>query len=151
MGPSAQVVAHVAVLPLLRVGPYAAFDLSPAPGTMARAVYALGLRAKVTPPLLSAPWRTWVFVGAGFSDAYTPRSSAGTGADQVGMLEVPIGVGIGHRLRGPWELCAELGARVVAARDPIHPAVHSGDGPPADLVRDDFLAVSLSIGLSWMP
>ncbi|MDP8999902.1 MAG: hypothetical protein M3O46_07300, partial [Myxococcota bacterium] len=39
-GPSGEVRAHVAVLPMLRVGAYAAFDLSPASGTRARQVYA---------------------------------------------------------------------------------------------------------------
>src|SRR5258708_1727381 len=58
-GPSAEIHAHIAVLPMLRVGPYLSFDLSPASGTPARQVYAGGLRAKVAAPVLSAPWRAW--------------------------------------------------------------------------------------------
>jgi hypothetical protein len=150
-GPSAEIRAHLAVVPMLRVGPYASFDLSPASGATARQVYAVGLRAKVTPPVLAAPWRGWVFAGVGFADGYTP-SGGGNGADSLGMLELPVGIGIGYRVRGPWELCVELGARVVLAKGPIHAGAPSASaGPSSPLVRDDLLAVALSIGVSFGP
>lgn len=145
-GPSAEVHAHVAVFPMLRVGPYAAFDLSPAAGTNGRQVYAAGLRAKVTPPWLSAPWHAWAFVGVGFADAYTPRyrSSADlvTEGHSTGMLELPLGVGVARKLRGAWEIYAELAARIVAARASI-------GAPASGPARDDLLAVSLSLGVSF--
>jgi hypothetical protein len=150
-GPSGEVVAHAAILPMLRAGPYVAFDLSPASGTPARQVYAAGLRAKLTPPWLAAPWRFWGFLGAGLADAYTPsrRSAADSvvGSSSIGMLELPVGIGIGHKLHGPWELCAELGARFVVAHGSIHSAsISSGQLVPID--GDDLLAVSVSVGVS---
>jgi hypothetical protein len=154
-GPSGEIHGHVAVIPMLRVGPYAAFDLSPAPGTTARQIYAAGLRAKVTPPLLSAPWHAWVFAGVGYADAYTaryqPANDVVVRGVSTGMLELPVGVGAGYKLRGPWELHAELGARVVVARGSVH-SVSSGNGNPfTPLVSDDLLAVSLSVGVSLAP
>jgi hypothetical protein len=151
-GPTGELLAHVAVLPMLRAGPYAAFDLSPASGTPARQVYAAGLRAKLTPPWLAAPWRAWAFLGAGFADAYTPRyrtaSDAVVGSSSTGMLELPVGVGIGHKLHGPWELCAELGARFVVARGTFRTASSSSGGELTPIAGDDLLAVSVSVGVS---
>ncbi|HZU84013.1 MAG TPA: hypothetical protein VE987_13890 [Polyangiaceae bacterium] len=148
-GPSAEVHAHVAVLPMIRVGAYGAFDWSPAPSSPSRRIGAVGLRVKLTPPILPAPWRTWAFLGAGVADAFTPRDAGG---DSIGMVELPVGVGVGYKLRGPWELCAELGARAVAAKFRIGAAPAEAVGaelPP--LVSDDFLAVSLSVGVSLAP
>jgi hypothetical protein len=155
-GPSAEIHAHVAVLPLFRVGPYAAFDLSPAAGRTARPIYAAGLRAKLTPPWLSAPWRAWAFLGVGFADAYTPRYASLTGdvaseGFSTGMLELPVGVGFGYKLRGPWELYSELGMRIVVARWSIGTTASGGSTPLSRLVSDDLLAVSLSVGVSLGP
>jgi hypothetical protein len=144
-GPSAELHAHLAVLPMLRVGPYAAFALSPAPGTQARQVYAAGLRAKVSPPLLAAPWHAWIFAGAGFVDAYTPGPDHRT---SVGMLELPLGIGLGYRFRDPWELCAELGAHFIPVRGLLHGSSSTGADGSSPSVGDDFLAVSLSVGVS---
>jgi hypothetical protein len=145
-GPSAEVHAHLAVLPMLRVGPYAAFDWSPASGAPARQIYAAGLRAKVAVPVLSAPWRAWAFAGAGFADAYTPVKPR---SQSIAMVELPFGMGLGHKLHGPWEIVAELGARLVVARAAIQTADTGGSAAP--LVRDDLLAVSLSVGVSLAP
>ncbi len=125
-GPMAEAHAHVAVMPMLRMGPYLAYDLSPVAGAPARQMAEAGLRAKVTPPLFRAPWRIWAFVGAGYARTYAPSyhvSSLAPGAGMLGdvlvggaaggLLDLPIGVGMGYRLRYPWELFAELGGRVV--------------------------------------
>jgi hypothetical protein len=151
-GPRGELLAHVAILPMLRAGPYAAFDLSPAAGIPARQTYAVGLRAKLTPPWLAAPWHAWAFLGAGFADSYTPSyrpaSDGVVGSSSTGMLELPVGIGIGHKLHGPWELCAELGARVVVARGSIHTGSNSGSGEVAPIASEDLLAVSVSLGVS---
>jgi hypothetical protein len=160
-GPSGEIHAHIAILPMLRVGPYAAFDLSPAPGRAARQIYAAGVRTKLTPPWLSSPWRAWAFLGVGFADAYSPRYARAIVAPSgptdvfvdgfsIGMLELPVGVGLGYKVRGPWELYSELGARVVVARGFIS-ASSGGAAPSAPPVRDDLLAVSLSVGVSLAP
>jgi hypothetical protein len=158
-GPSGEIHSHVAVLPMLRVGPYVAFDLSPAPGRSARQTYAAGLRAKVTPPWLSAPWRVWAFLGVGFADAVTPRYRAKTATStgpidtpvegfSTEMIELPVGIGVGHKLRGPWEIYAELAGRIVVLRSKEGPASSGGGSPVAPLPGDDLLAVSLSVGVS---
>jgi hypothetical protein len=144
-GPSGEIHAHIAVYPMLRVGPYAAFDLSPTSGLRARSVYAAGLRVKVTPPWLRAPWRAWAFLGFGGAYAYAPGAHSLEAASTV-MPELPVGVGIGRRIRGGWEVCAELGVRwnlggfAAAAR----PA------PPVEVFAgNDLLAVSLSVGVNF--
>jgi hypothetical protein len=125
-GPVVQVQGHVALVPMVRIGAYAAADLSPASGIGARTFYEGGLHIKVTPPLLSAPWRAWVFAGFGY--AYTYEASyhhpvtIGTTTSDVlfegaagGMLDVPLGVGLGFKpahLASPWLVFAELGGRL---------------------------------------
>lgn len=144
-GPSGEIHAHIALYPLLRVGPYAVYDLSPVEGLRVRGVYAGGLRAKVTPPWLSAPWRAWGFVGFGVAYAYTPGSSSLQAAHTT-MPEIPLGVGIGHKIRGGWELCAELGARWNLAG--LGGSAAPPPRPVQVFVGDDLLAVSLSVGVN---
>jgi len=48
-GPMGELHAHVALVPMLRLGPYLAYDLSP--GAPDRQTTGAGLRAKLTPPL----------------------------------------------------------------------------------------------------
>ena len=138
-GPSGEIHAHVAVYPMLRVGPYALFDLSPTSGVGDRRIYAGGLRLKVTPPWLSVPWHAWGFLGVGFAYALTP-GSASRGATSTTEPEVPLGLGLSHRLRGAWDVCAELGTRWNLGA--IWASPHSGE---------DLLAVSLSLGVSFAP
>ncbi len=69
-GPMVELHAHVAILPLLRAGFYVSHDISSELST--RQFTSFGLRAKVTPPLLCGPWRTWAFLGLGYSLAYAP-------------------------------------------------------------------------------
>jgi hypothetical protein len=138
-GPSGEIHGHVAVYPMLRIGPYAAFDLSPASGLPDRQIYAAGLRIKATPPWLLAPWHAWGFLGFGLAYAYAP-SSQSFPATSTTTPEVPFGAGLAYRLHGPWDLSAELGARwnlggLGIARAPV-------------FVGDDLLAVSLSVGVS---
>jgi hypothetical protein len=149
-GPVGEVHAHVAVVPMLRVGPYAAYDVSPLPssaGVPARQFVEGGLRGKLAPPLLSGPWHTWAFLGLGYAWAFLPGYTvAGRPAGGIdgGILDLPAGVGVGYRLRGardPWELTAELGARVgLAFFGPLY-----ADGP------HDSFALSLSVGVSLEP
>ncbi|MDP9000883.1 MAG: hypothetical protein M3O46_12310, partial [Myxococcota bacterium] len=91
-------------------------------------------------------WHAWAFVGVGLADAFTPSHRSASdlviGEHSIGMLELPIGVGLARKLRGPWEVYTELAARIVVARGSIGTP---GSGP----VRDDLLAVSLSVGVSF--
>ncbi len=123
LGPAAELHGSIALVPMLRAGPYVAFDLSPVSGRPARQMTEAGLRLKLTPPLLSAPWRSWAFVGAGYVRTYAPGHSVAApeagappaervGGAGGGILDVPFGLGLGLRVRGPWVLFAEVGGRV---------------------------------------
>lgn len=146
-GPMGEIHAHVAIVPMLRLGPYATYDVSPyAPSDQvpARQVVEGGLRAKVSPPLLTGSWHLSGVVGLGYAYATWPSHS--TGAESFGplagtFLDLPVGIGVGYRIRGPrdpWELTAELGARVGVA---FFGALYS------DAPRDSF-ALGLSVGVS---
>ncbi len=150
-GPSVEIHAHLALYPLLRAGPYAAFDLSPVDGLEPRRVVAGGLRAKVTPPLLPSPWRTWGFIGIGLAYAYTPGSMSLRGS-AAAAPELPAGIGVGLRLRPGWEVCAELGARLDLAALGKGPGSEAPPPFPVEVFAgDDLLAVSLSVGVNLEP
>jgi hypothetical protein len=154
-GPAGELHAHVALVPMVRIGAYVAEDVSPRPGLPAREATEVGLRAKVSPPLLSGPWRAWVFLGLGYARAYEPGhdavvpGSAPPAETPVagaagGILDLPIGVGIGYRLRRPWQIFAELEARVGMA---FWGALYErAEGAPYG--GQDSFAVSLSLGVS---
>jgi hypothetical protein len=147
-GPVGEVHAHVALVPLLRAGPYVAHDISPFPpsaGVPARQITEAGLRAKFSPPLLSGAWRTWALLGLGFARVYLPSHAVGSesvGGVEGGLLELPCGVGMGYRVRGardPWLVTGELAARVgLAYFGPMY----------SDAPRDS-LTLSLSVGVSF--
>jgi hypothetical protein len=127
-GPSAQLAAHVALLPLVHVGGYLSFDRSPLPGDEpTRSVFAGGVRGKAMLPWIRGQARAWVFAGLGYAALYAPSYTRtfdvpdGSGAvtPRPGKVEggggtffeAPIGVGVSYKLFPPWELSAELGAR----------------------------------------
>jgi len=137
-GPAGELHAHVALVPMVRVGGYLAFDVSPVPGFPVREIAEAGLRAKLSPPLLSGAWRDWLFVGVGYARAF----AAGEGG---GFLDLPVGVGIGYRLRRPWELFAELEGRVgLAFAGPLY-----DKSAPGPYEGHDSFALSLCVGVSW--
>lgn len=131
-GPMLTLNGHVALIPLLRVGAYVAHDVSPLESQPARRFYAAGLRAKIQAPWATDKLHGWAFAGAGYVGAYGPSESrtllvkpagplsptAGTPAafsvagSGGGYFEIPFGVGLGYRLRKPWEIVVELGGRV---------------------------------------
>lgn len=128
-GPSLELQGHVALLPMIRVGAYLAADLSPAVGRGAaadgpRAFAQTGAHLRVSPPFVPWPWRTWLFAGVGYG--YARDLATGLGG---GMLDVPVGLGLGRKLTRPWMLFTELGARFGA-------------------VGKDAFALSFSVGLS---
>jgi hypothetical protein len=174
-GPVGAIQGHVALVPMVRIGAYFAQDVSPVSGAGTRTFWEGGLHAKVTPPLLAAPWRAYAFVGVGY--AYTYRTSyhgapvttaAGGGATpnvlfagaSGGLLDVPFGLGLGAKafgLRWPWVLFAELGARAgLAFWGPMYaggaaPAPGDAGGlatGAAPFLGKDSFALTLSLGLS---
>jgi hypothetical protein len=126
LGGRAQLHADVAVLPLLRLGLYAGFELSPPPTGNVREMFPFGFQAKVTPPIESDRFKVYGFLGFGYDAVYTHSFSAivpvqNAAAMQIptpvrfdgvsgSFFEVPFGVGGSYRLRKPWELFLELRA-----------------------------------------
>lgn len=103
---------------MLRVGPYLVHDISL--GTTDRQTTEGGVRAKLTPPILPRPWRTWAFLGLGYARSYRPshllEPATGEPGGEVGgaegdFLDADLGIGIGMRARGAWGVFAELGVR----------------------------------------
>jgi hypothetical protein len=113
------------------------------------------------PPLLPAPWRTWAFVGAGYTyvydksfEAFPPMAAPATvQGTSGGVIDFPFGVALGYRVKAPWTLFVEAGGRVGAAfLGEGGPEVSSGDFAfsPAHPGHDSF-AISLAVGLSFDP
>jgi hypothetical protein len=151
-GPVGELNVHLALLPMVRVGPYLVHDISPLSGAPSRQMTEGGLRAKVSPPLLQAPWRTWGFVGIGYLRAYEPSHRLPVTGDFVpglggGALDLRLGLGLGYRLSHPWEVFAELGGRFgVAFTGSMYERGACACGEP--FVGKDSFALSLSLGLS---
>ncbi|MBK6692663.1 MAG: hypothetical protein IPG50_10710 [Myxococcales bacterium] len=125
VGPAAQLVGHIALLPLLRLGAYGGYEVSPVGDGPARRIVSLGVRGKVDAPWGSRVLHGYAFVGGGFASVYGPSAtvtlrSAGIGGGAPvtesatlpgasgALLEIPLGVGLAVRLRRPWELLFEL-------------------------------------------
>jgi hypothetical protein len=142
-GPAGEVHAHVALIPLLRLGPYLSYDVSPVGGLPAREHAEAGLRVKVTPPLFAEPWRAWAFTGLGYA-----RTTMGD--LKGGLLELPVGVGVSYRLRRPWEVFVELGGRIgLAFAGSMYSVPQCLCGP--NYAGKDSFALSLSAGVSFSP
>lgn len=129
LGPTAELAAHLALLPLLRTGVYVGHAIAPLGGdAAARNVTFGGLRAKVMSPWPRGAFRGWLFAGFGFAGVYAPSygtqvvltTPGGSPASREALVtgagghyfEVPFGIGASYKLRKPFELCAELGAKV---------------------------------------
>ena len=128
-GPFAQLSGHIALLPLVRVGGYIGHDISPLGGdAAARDLTWGGLHIKAMSPWPRGNLRAWLFFGFGYTGMYARSyhttlgvpGPAGTITSQDvlvhgsggGFFEVPFGIGVSYKVRKPWELFLELGARV---------------------------------------
>jgi hypothetical protein len=152
-GPVGELHAHLALIPMVRVGAYVAHDISPARGMTAREITAGGLRLKITPPLLPAPWRAWAFAGVGYARAYAPSHRTTAAPDGFvpgeggGFLDVPVGLGAGVRARGRWTVFVELGVRLGLAFTGTMYDAHRCACGTAFEGRDSF-AAALAVGVS---
>jgi hypothetical protein len=148
-GPIVEIHGHVALYPMVRVGAYGTFELSPTSGLPDRFVYAGGGRVKLTPPWLPAPWHPWAFLGVGYAYENIPHLGLSTST-----VEVPLGAGLGRKVSGPWELYAEIAARLEVAGLSWQAPVPLPSGARArgdNASGGDVLAVSLSVGVSLAP
>ena len=180
LGPIVGLHAHVALMPLLRLGVYATADVSPSSEPTARRVYSGGLRLKITPPNSFGPddeMHGYIFFGFGYAGVYAPSYQAQLQVpDATGQLtaqnvnaphagghfwEIPVGVGASWRFRKPWELTAELSARLGIANsgtiynDDGRPATVSGNTAPVGVDTriatpgQDSWAVGLTVGIGF--
>jgi hypothetical protein len=144
LGPSAELLAHLAVLPMLRLGGYLAYDLSPVAGAV-RSLGSAGLDARLSPPLLPVPWRVFASVGIGYGAADGPGPFEGPRVDapfaRGGFLELPVALALAYRLDRTWETFVEVGGKVGLW------FTGSLYGEGAYLGRDSF-ALSLSLGVN---
>lgn len=151
VGPAGQLTGHVALLPLVRVGGYIGHDISPFnDGALsARDITWGGLRAKIMSPWPRGDVRLWLFVGFGYAGVYQRSTSLGPNSYMRGaggsFFEVPFGLGASYKLRKPWELCAELGARAGFG----HTGSVYGHGVPKveDGPGTDSFAIGLTVGV----
>lgn len=171
-GPVGQLTAHVALLPLVRLGAYFGHDISPLGGpSSARDLTWGGLRAKIMSPWPRGNLRAWVFAGFGYAGVYARSTTgerdlaAGPGMAPVrssavvqgaggSHFHLPFGVGASYKVWKPWELCAELGmstgfGHTGSAYEAPGPEVSSPgrpDGNVAPAGKDRF-AIGLTVGI----
>ncbi|MBS2018580.1 MAG: hypothetical protein JST00_37285 [Deltaproteobacteria bacterium] len=173
-GPTAQLQAHVALLPLVRVGGYLGYEISPLDGDRAaRDMFGGGLRVKIMSPWPRGDVRLWLFVGFGLQAMYarsyrttvlaevTPGNPAGGVAPREALvggsggrfLEVPFGIGVSYKFRKPFELFGELGSRVGFAGSgsayDLGPSLSVAGRPDtnAPVAGQDRFSLGLSLGL----
>jgi hypothetical protein len=164
-GPVGELHAHVAVIPMLRAGAYVSHDISPVNET-SRHITSFGGRFKLTPPWPSSELRAFAFAGFGYALAYELSYSGKIRNTNGGVVdatvpgvsghyfEVPVGLGATYRLRKPWEISAELGARVGFAFSgdaySSNGIVVAGDSyyGIAPVPGQDALAIYLALGVS---
>jgi hypothetical protein len=171
-GPAVQLDGHVALLPLLRVGLYGAFDATSV-GPASRQMLGGGARVVGLAPFRTQSFRAWVFAGFGYMftlapsyhttlllapDESTPATPTDTLVEQSSgsFFEVPFGIGVGYALRPPFEIVAELGARAgfgfsgSVYSDPGRTAL--SDGYPQNTLLpagNDAFSTFLTVGLGF--
>jgi hypothetical protein len=124
-GPTFALSGHIAVLPLLRAGAYASYDLSPLVGADTREITSAGLSFRVLSPWPRGAVRTWFGASFGYARAYAPsyveplpsNSQSASSPARVqstggGFFETPLGLGASFRFRRSWEILVETGGRI---------------------------------------
>jgi hypothetical protein len=162
--------AHVALIPIVRVGAYLAHDISPLSGTGGRGITSGGLHLRITSPWPTGKWRGWAFLGFGYAGVYAPSYHAqqtvpdpNFGTKQLDTFiegstgsywEVPLGFSIAYKAAKPLELVGSLGTRLgfSFAGDVYNDrAGHAANQPPLDIaaVGNDSVAVFLTLGVNF--
>ena len=129
IGPMVGLEAHIALIPLVRVGAYVTEEIAPTDdGAAARKITAGGIHAKGISPWPRGNFRGWIFAGLGYAGVYAPsyhrtlhispdgtssplpRDTLVTGAGGS-FFDVPVGIGASYKVRKPWEISLQVGAR----------------------------------------
>jgi hypothetical protein len=134
-GPIAELRAHLAVYPLVRVGVYLEHDISPISGGDfggARQITAGGLHVRLLSPFPQGKLRLYAGLGLGYAGVYAPSytctstptfpcgfdgnmnliPNASVQGSTGSFWEVPITLGLSYRLVRHFDLTAELGLRL---------------------------------------
>jgi hypothetical protein len=127
IGPVVGLEGDVALVPLLRLGAYADFEYADTGEPAAPTAVSFGGRVKVMLPGYRGGVHWWLFTGFGgvvldapgysqsvvvpVTEASLSTVSATVPSATGYFMEVPVGIGMGWRLRKPWELVAELQGR----------------------------------------
>lgn len=122
-GPVVGVAADVAVVPLLRLGAYADYEYADTTEPKFSSVVSFGARLKFMIPGYRSSVHWWLFTGIGavvweapgysfFDTSNGPGVNTFVPAASGYFAEIPFGVGMGWRVRRPWEVVAELQGRV---------------------------------------
>lgn len=169
-GPAAELMAHIAVFPLLRAGLYVDHDTSPQ-GTdaPARRFFGGGARVRIFSPWPRGKARVWLFLRGGALLAYAPsytttleiqdtpqsapvRRQVEVGSASGRALDLGGGLGASYTLWGPWQLSTELGARapLALAGDLYDGRSLSGGGVLSPAGVDRFVT-TLTVGITYDP
>lgn len=115
-GPAFRLSSHLALLPLIRMGFYAGYAMSPqsdipetsASGTsvsVLRHMVSGGAEARIFPPFGFTKLKPFLLVGFGYQRTFA-------GSANGGCLETPLGLGASYRVRKPFEIGALLTSRI---------------------------------------
>ena len=139
-GPALDLSAHLALIPLVRIGVYAHHDAS----TEARSLSSTGFDLRVLLPWVSRRVRGYVHAGIGEVLAVAPAHAlagafipSGSGS----FTEVPLAVGVTYRVDPRLWLSVEAGARMGFA--------FGGGTYGAGSAGDDVVAVFVETGVVW--
>jgi hypothetical protein len=136
-GPVVELTGHVALVPLVRLGGYLGYDISPVGGDApTRDVVWAGLRAKIMSPWPRGDARLWLALGLGYA-AVRERGAHAAG----GFVDLPFGIGASYKIRKPWALVGELGMRAAFGHTG---SAYEAPGAPNGVDR---LAAALTIGV----
>jgi hypothetical protein len=147
-GPVARVGAHVALLPLIRVGGYGSFSFSPVSNAAARLLYGGGLEFRLVPPIRLPSVHAYVFTGIGYMGARA-GSRDGVPAGAGGCIDVPLGFALSYRVRKPIEIGGALGTRFSGAcRGSLYDDSTPPPGTRSAYAGTDIFALNLSLLLN---
>ena len=121
-GPTVGIQGHVALIPFVRAGLYGSFEMSSIDKIQApaRNFLAVGAQGKVFSPWPRGNLRLFATLGVGYVGVFAPgyltkiRPAGGSLLDVTvdgaggGFLEIPFGIGVSYKLRGPLTVYAEL-------------------------------------------
>jgi hypothetical protein len=175
-GPAVQLAGHVAIIPLVRAGLYAGYEISPLPGdAAARDMIPFGARAKLMSPFPRGDARAWVFAGFGYTlvgaRGYDTKLAFPTGVGGStttqkvsvqdaggGFFDVPFGIGASYKLFESWHLVGELGMHVGfghsgSVYEPPGPQVKVEGAPDNNVVPSgvDRFGIGLLVGVMLDP